>query len=118
MSYPDLQEHLHALEEKGLLLRIHHPINKDTEIHPLVRWQFRGGIPESERKAFFFENVVDGHGRHYNMPVVVGALAASPQIYLMGLKPHLKRLATYGTGPFLIPSSRRSSIKLLSTKWC
>ncbi len=92
MSYPDLQEHLQALEEKGLLLRIRHPINKDTEIHPLVRWQFRGGIPESERKAFFFENVIDGHGRHYNMPVVVGALAASPQIYLLGLRTSLEEI--------------------------
>jgi hypothetical protein len=23
-------------------------INKDTEMHPLVRWQFRGGIPEED----------------------------------------------------------------------
>jgi len=23
-------------------------------MHPLVRWQYRGGIPESERKALYF----------------------------------------------------------------
>ena len=85
MSYPDLQDHIRNLESKGLLLRINHPINKDTEMHPLVRWQFRGGIPEAERKAFLFENVVDSRGRHYDIPVVVAALAASPQVYSAGL---------------------------------
>ncbi len=86
MSYPDLQEHLSNLESAGLLLRIRHPINKDTEMHPLVRWQFRGGLAEAERKAFLFENVVDSHGRAYDMPVAVAALAASPQVYSVGLQ--------------------------------
>src|SRR5690606_15527857 len=52
---------------------------------PLVRWQYRGGIPERERKAFLFEHVVDGHGRKFDFPVVVGALAATPEIYAVGL---------------------------------
>jgi hypothetical protein len=42
----DFQSHLAALEVRGLLLRIHRPINKDTELHPLVRWQFQGGLKE------------------------------------------------------------------------
>ena len=37
-------------------------INKDTELMPLVRWQFRG-LDERERKAFMFENVVDSKGQ-------------------------------------------------------
>ena len=61
------------------------PINKDTELHPLVRWQFRGGIPEPERKAFLFEQVTDAKGRRYGMPVVVGALAANRRIYSLGI---------------------------------
>ncbi|MBI4495155.1 MAG: UbiD family decarboxylase [Chloroflexi bacterium] len=85
MSYPDLREHLRHLEAAGLLYRIKQPINKDTEMHPLVRWQYRGGIPEDERKAFLFERVVDVQGRRYPFPVVVGALAASPQVYAIGL---------------------------------
>ncbi len=76
----DLQTHLEELEAKGLLLRIDEPINKDTELHPLVRCQFVGGLPEEQRKAFLFTNVVDSKGRRYDMPVVVGALAASPAI--------------------------------------
>src|SRR5829696_1104664 len=80
-TYSDLHEHLRTLEAAGLLVRVERPINKDTEMHPLVRWQFRGGIPEAERKAFFFENVTDSKGRTYDIPVVVGALAANREIY-------------------------------------
>jgi 4-hydroxy-3-polyprenylbenzoate decarboxylase len=81
----DFQEHLADLEAAGLLVRIDRPVNKDTELHPLVRWQFIGGIPEDERRAFLFTNVTDGKGRRYDMPVVLGALSASPRIYAMGM---------------------------------
>jgi UbiD family decarboxylase len=84
-GYPDLHEHLETLDRAGLLVRVTRPINKDTELHPLVRWQFRGGIPEPQRKAFLFEHVVDGHGHRYAMPVAVGVLAASRQIYSLGM---------------------------------
>src|SRR6266852_4205407 len=81
----DFQTHLARLEANGLLVRVDRPINKDTELHPLVRCQFLGGIPEDERRAFLFSNVVDSHGRRYDIPVVVGALAASPKIYAVGM---------------------------------
>jgi UbiD family decarboxylase len=85
LGYPDLHAHIAALEEKGLLVRVKRPINKDTEMHPLVRWQFRGGIPESERKAFLFENVTDSAGRRYDIPVAVGILASNREIYSVGI---------------------------------
>ena len=81
----NLQLHLRDLEAQGLLLRIDTPINKDTELHPLVRWQFLGGMPADERRAFLFTNVTDSKGRKYDMPVVVGSLAASPRIYALGM---------------------------------
>ncbi len=81
----DFQEHLADLEAQGLLVRVERPINKDTELHPLVRWQFLGGIPEDQRRAFLFTNVVDSKGRRYDMPVAVGALAASKRIYAAGM---------------------------------
>jgi len=34
------------------LIKVDRPINKDTEMHPLVLWQFRGGIEGKDRKAF------------------------------------------------------------------
>ena len=73
--YKDLREYIAALEAAGQLVRIKKAINKDTEMHPLVRLQFRG-LPEEERKAFLFENVVDSQGNHYDIPVLVSALAA------------------------------------------
>ena len=84
-GYPDLHDHLTALDKAGLLITVHRPINKDTEMHPLVRWQFRGGIAERDRKAFLFTNVTDSKGRTYAIPVVVGALAASREIYRLGM---------------------------------
>jgi len=84
-GYPDLHVHIAALERQGLLRRVKRPINKDTEMHPLVRWQFRGGIPEAERKAFLFENVTDSKGRKYEIPVAVGVLASNREIYSVGI---------------------------------
>jgi len=81
----DLQQHLADLEAAGLLVHIDRPINKDTELSPLVRWQFIGGVPEGQRRAFLFTNVIDSKGKRYEMPVVVGALASSPEIYAMGM---------------------------------
>src|SRR5258708_12024669 len=81
----DFQDHLADLEAAGLVTRIDTPINKDTELHPLVRWQFVGGVPEDKRRAFVFTNVTDAKGRKYDIPVVVGALSASPDIYAIGM---------------------------------
>jgi len=81
----DFQEHLARLDAAGLLRRIERPINKETELHPLVRWQFQGGLDEDERRAFLFTNVVDAAGRRYDTPVAIGALAASARIYAVGM---------------------------------
>src|SRR5262249_26024216 len=70
----DFQDHLADLEAKGLLVRVDRPINKDTELHPLVRWQFLGGVPEDKRRAFLFTHVTDSKGWRYDIPVAVGAL--------------------------------------------
>ena len=81
----DLQDHLARLQARDLLVRIDRPINKDTELHPLVRWQFVGGLPEEARRAFLFTNVIGARGEKYDIPVVVGALAASTEIYAIGM---------------------------------
>jgi UbiD family decarboxylase len=85
-TYADLHEHLETLRREGLLLTIDRPVDKDAELHPLVRWQYVGGIEEHERRAFLFTNVVDGKGRRYKYPVVVGALAGNRRIYCLGMK--------------------------------
>ena len=47
----DFQEHLANLEAAGLLVRVDREVNKDTELHPLVRWQFVGGVAEASGAA-------------------------------------------------------------------
>src|SRR3989338_5321023 len=83
--YHSLQDYLETLEASGQLLRVTRPINKDTELHPLVRLQYRG-LPPAQRRAFLFEHVVDGHGHRYDMPVVVACYAGNREIYAMGMQ--------------------------------
>jgi hypothetical protein len=41
---PDRHDHIDTLKEAGLLLMVERRINKDNEMHPLVRWQFRSAL--------------------------------------------------------------------------
>ncbi|MFQ5915912.1 MAG: UbiD family decarboxylase [Nitrospinota bacterium] len=82
--FQDLREYISTLEENDLLYRISEPVNKDTELMPLVRWQFRG-LPESQRKAFLFEKVTDSRGRQYQTPVAVAVTAISRKMYALGM---------------------------------
>ncbi len=91
-AYPDLHDHLKTLDKAGLLVTVDREINKDTEMHPLVRWQFRGGIAEPDRKAFLFNNVVDAKGRKYDIPVAVGVLATNREIYRLGMNCDLDKI--------------------------
>jgi len=84
-GYADLPGHITALEGAGLLVRVRRQINKDTEMHPLVRWQYRGGLKEEEWRGFLFEQVTDARGRRYDIPVGVGIMAGSKYIYAVGL---------------------------------
>ncbi len=84
-DYADLHDLIRKLDEAGLLVTVDIPIDKDTELHPLVRWQFRGGFPEAERKAFLFTNVTDAKGKRYDMPVLIGFLGSSAAVYATGL---------------------------------
>ncbi len=83
--YKNLREYIATLEKNGKLVRVSQPINKDTELHPLVRLQFRG-LDEEQRKAFMFENVIDHNGNRYDIPVILCAMAGSSQIYALGMK--------------------------------
>ena len=100
--YQDLREYLKFLEQRDKLVRIKREINKETELHPLVRWQFRG-LPESERRGFFFENVIDVKGRKYNVPVAVAIHAASREIYGMGMQCGPREISEAWTKALLNP---------------
>jgi 4-hydroxy-3-polyprenylbenzoate decarboxylase len=104
----DFQAHLAELEAQGLLVRVERPIDKDTQLHPLVRWQFVGGIPQEERRAFLFTNVVDAKGRRYDIPVAVGALASSARIYAAGMGKPVERIGATWMDAIAHPIAPRS----------
>ena len=82
--YPrDLREFISRLEDTGNLYRVTRRIEKNTELMPLVRWQYQG-LPDAQRKAFLFENVVDGQ-KSFQCRVAAGVLGASREIYQMAL---------------------------------
>jgi len=51
--YRDLREYLKALEQAGKLKRVKRAVNKDTQLYPFVRLQYRG-LAEEDRRAFLF----------------------------------------------------------------
>ncbi len=78
----------------------------------------QGGIPEDERRAFLFTNVVDSQGRRYDIPVVVGAYAASTGIYAIGMgrsaseigKDWLNAIARQTSHPFGTTRKNKGSV--------
>jgi len=105
--YRDLREYIEVLDDEHRLTRIKREINKDTELQPLVRWQFRGGLPEKERKAFLFENVVDARGKRFDIPVLVGSHASSRQIYALAMMCEEKEIAKKWEQAFAHPIEPR-----------
>ena len=83
--FQDLREYLEALDKWGKLRRVPRLINKDTELHPLVRWQFRG-LEESQRTGWLFEKLTDIAGKKYEGRVTTAILGATREIYGFGLQ--------------------------------
>lgn len=83
-TYRDIREYLSELERRDLLIRVDRVTNKDTEVMPLVRWQFRG-LQQSQRKGWLFENLTDSRGRCFDASVAVGICGASPSVYATAL---------------------------------
>ena len=82
--YNDLRDYIAELERRDLLRRVSRPVNKDSELVPLVRLQFRG-LPEPERRAFLFDDVTDGRGRSFDATVAMATFAASRGVYAAAL---------------------------------
>jgi 4-hydroxy-3-polyprenylbenzoate decarboxylase len=82
--FQNLREHIENLDEAGLLYRIKSRVCKDTELMPVVRWQYRG-LVERDRKAFIFDSVVGTKGEKYEIPVGVSLIGASRDVYAKGM---------------------------------
>ena len=84
-NYKDFREWLESLSTADKLWRIKRTVKRETELTPIVRWQYRG-LDESKRKAFLFENIVDAKGRRFDGRVAASMLGASTDIFALGLK--------------------------------
>ena len=119
-AYPDLHEHSPRLEERGLLRRIDRPIDKDSEMHPLVRWQFVGGIDGGRAQGVS----VHQHRRRTRphntiFPVVVGAhRRQSRDLQRRHGRAGRGDPARSGITRSPIRSRRASSTRRRATKWC
>src|SRR5690349_7959673 len=82
--YEDFRAYLDALERRDKLHRWSRRINKDTELMPLMRLQYRG-IPDEQRRALLFENIIDSRGRRHDIRVVTGMYGSSRAIAALGL---------------------------------
>ena len=82
--YKSLLEYVQVLEREGLLFRVNKPINKDTEMHPFVRWQFRG-LGEEHGKLFTSMISTTPKARNTTFPFSSAGSAGSQRIYALGL---------------------------------
>ena len=82
--YADLRAFIGELEKRGKLYRWHRPVNKDTELMPLMRLQYRG-LSDDERKVFLYEEVTGSKGERYGMKVVTGVYGVSRQVLSLGM---------------------------------
>ena len=80
MSYNDLREFMAGLERAGKIKIIETEVDKDWEISGVSRrvWQ---RFEASERPALLFKKV-----KGYNIPVAVGLLGASREVFALALK--------------------------------
>src|SRR5579859_2856081 len=82
--YRDLREFLAELERRGKVYRFKEPIDKDTELGPLLRVQLRG-VPPAERKVLLFEDVRGAQGQRFEMQVVAGVYGLTDEVVALGM---------------------------------
>ena len=82
--FTDFRAFLDDLERRGKLYRWRQRVNKDTELMPLMRLQYRG-LPDDKRQVLLFENVCDSNGRQYGVKVATGMYGSSRTILGLGM---------------------------------
>lgn len=82
--FSDLRAFIGDLEWRGRLYRWRKTVNKDTELMPLMRLQYRG-LSDGKRKVFLYEEVTGSGGEQYGMKVVTGIYGVSRQVLSLGM---------------------------------
>jgi 4-hydroxy-3-polyprenylbenzoate decarboxylase len=88
MPYESFRDYLDTLDKNGCLKWIDAEVDKEWEITSVTRNYFRR-VKEQDRCALGFRNI-----KGYDIPVVVGAIAASRKIYCLaiGADPELNNI--------------------------
>lgn len=115
-GYRDLHEHLAELDKQGLLITVERPINKDTELHPLVRWQFRGVLPSPTAKLFCLPMWSMAKAKNTTFPLWWAHWQHRVKFTASAWAVQLQTLAKLGAMPLPIPSNPSSSKKPLAKK--
>ncbi len=79
---------------------------RSTRTPSCIRWcagSSPAGSRRRQRRAFLFTNVVGADGKKFDMPVVVGALAASARIYSLGMGRPVEEIETAWTNAIANP---------------
>src|SRR5579859_8168021 len=87
MAYADLREYLETLERNGKLLRVSAEVDNMWEIAAITRRVFQR-VPERDRPGLLFEHV-----KGFDMPVAVGILGASREVYATALQCSIEDIA-------------------------
>jgi UbiD family decarboxylase len=87
MAYADLREYLDTLQRAGKLFRITGEVDSGWEIAAVTRRVFQR-VPEPERPGLLFERV-----KGFDMPVTVGILGASREVYALALQCRVDEVA-------------------------
>ena len=81
--YPSLREYVHTLESREKLFRIQREVCRETELHPLVRWQFRG-LRKASGACFYLRTLRTPRPQIQDVSSVLG-LRFLPRIYALGI---------------------------------
>src|SRR6266849_2600272 len=87
MAYADLRQYLAALERAGKLFRVKAEVERDWEIAAVTRRVFQR-IPDKDRPGLLFEHV-----KGSDIPVTVGILGASREVYALALQCSVDEIA-------------------------
>jgi UbiD family decarboxylase len=80
VPYRDLRDYLATLEQQALLKRVTREVDRNWEIACLAKWMYQA-LPVERRFGLMFQNVAGS-----KIPVVTGALGASPQSVALALQ--------------------------------
>jgi len=87
MAYQDLRAYLRALGERGKLHHVKREVDSTWEVAAVMRRVFQR-IPLARRPAVMFHRI-----RGYGMPLVAGAVGASPEVYALALETTVDQIA-------------------------